>query len=29
MKQIINGKTSPLSSFSVPAKTTGVYELIR
>ena len=29
MKQIINGKTTPLSSFSVPAKTTGVYELIR
>ena len=29
MKQIVNGKTTPLSSFSVPAKTTGVYELIR
>ena len=29
MKQIINGKTTPVSSFSVPAKTTGVYELIR
>ncbi|TSA42625.1 MAG: alpha-amylase [Chitinophagaceae bacterium] len=29
MKQIINRKTTPLSSFSVPAKTTDVYELIR